>query len=172
MALKTGHYAIARLLIDRGADLNFIEAPDVPNRQPVVNDAVEAAVARALGRAPEAAAESLAVLRLMLDRGADVTAPHPDSGRPVLWWAVFRVQYRRWDTMSAEDVSRLTAVFQALADAGADPDATGEWISHYAGSGEVASRERTNVRAYLTRHLTTAAPEPARGLLAVLDAVG
>ncbi|MGW0659290.1 ankyrin repeat domain-containing protein [Streptodolium elevatio] len=172
VALKTGRYDIARLLLDRGADVNFIEAPGIDNRQPVVNDAVEAAVASALGRNPAAATDSLAVLKLMLERGADVTAPHPDSGRPVLWWAVFRVRYRRWAELSAGDVTGLTAVFRALVDAGADADATGEWISVYAGSGKVASREHTNVRVYLTGYLTTQSPEPARGLLAILDNIG
>ncbi|WTW95900.1 ankyrin repeat domain-containing protein [Streptomycetaceae bacterium NBC_01309] len=172
VALKTGKYDIARLLLDRGADVNFIEAPDIDNRQPVVNDAVEAAVASALGRNPAVGAESLAVLRLMLGRGADVTAPHPDTGRPVLWWAVFRVKYRRWAALSADDTARLTPVFQALVEAGADADATGEWTTFHAGSGEVASRERTNVRAYLTGQLTGNAGEPARGLLAILDSVG
>lgn len=168
VALKTGKYEIARLLLDRGADVNFIEDASVDGRQPVVNDAVEAAVASGLRKDPAAAAESLALLKLMVELGADVAAPYPDTGQPVLWWAVFRVQYRRTGELSGDDVARLTPVFQTLVDAGADPDATNEWVGYYA-SGEVASRERTSVRARLTRHLATAAPEPARGLLAILD---
>ncbi|MDI2125649.1 ankyrin repeat domain-containing protein [Yinghuangia seranimata] len=166
VALKTGRYDIARLLLDRGADVNFIEAPEISGRQPVINDALEAAVAGALGNRPATGAESLAVLKLMLERGADVKAPHPDTRQPVLWWAVFRVKYRRWAELSADEVARLTPVFQALSDAGADADATDEWIWFY-GSGEVASRERTSVRA----QLSTGTTEPARSLLAILDRI-
>lgn len=45
-ALKSGHFAIADLLLDRGADVNFIEAEDCgsPWRAPVLHDAINAAV--------------------------------------------------------------------------------------------------------------------------------
>lgn len=167
VALKTGRYRIARLLLDRGADVDFIEDASVDGRQPVVNDAVEAAVVGALSR-PETRAESLDLLTLMLRRGADVTAPHPDTRRPVLWWAVFRVQRRRRTALSPEDVVGLTPVFQALVDAGADPDATDEWLWFRSGGKEIASRERTSVRALLAARATHGY-EPDRGLLAILD---
>lgn len=46
VAIKTGQFVIAHLLLDRGADVNFMEAEDCGSdfRTPVVHDAIRAAV--------------------------------------------------------------------------------------------------------------------------------
>ncbi len=46
VALKCGQLAIAELLLDRNADVNFIESPDCCNewRAPVLHDAINAAI--------------------------------------------------------------------------------------------------------------------------------
>lgn len=51
IALKTGQLAIAEFLLDRGADVNFIEAPDCCNewRGPVIHDAINAAIMNRAG---------------------------------------------------------------------------------------------------------------------------
>jgi hypothetical protein len=152
VALKTAQYRIAGLLLDRGADVDFIEDASVSGRQPVINDAVEAAIVDALRLNPTRD-ESLALLTRMLAAGADVTTPHPDTQRTVLGWAVFRVWRWHKAELTPEQADALTPVLQALADAGADPDTT--------------SGEQPSVRAHLTKS-GSRGEEPYAGLLAIL----
>ncbi|MCF2526036.1 hypothetical protein [Yinghuangia soli] len=156
VALKTARYEIARLLLDRGADVDFIEAPSIPGRQPVINDAVEAALVDAL-RLNATRTESLALLTRMLDAGADVATPHPDTQRTVLGWAVFRVWRWHKEQLTLAQVEALTPVFQALIDAGADPDAP--------------SSEQTSVRTHLTES-GSRGQEPYASLLPLIDGLG
>lgn len=91
VAIKSGHSALAHLLLDRGADVNFMEAEDCGNewRMPVVQDAIRAAVmcARYNSRWPDGyhvshtqaqADAAFALLERMVILGADLTAK--DSG--------------------------------------------------------------------------------------------
>lgn len=173
IALKTANYEIARLLLERGANVNFIEDESVDGRQPVLNDAIEAAIASALFTLPDPdeAAASLAVLRLMLELGADVTATHPDSGLTPLWWAAFRVQRRvpHGQGLKPRHVAGITEVFQTLLGAGADPDETIEWVRPRANPQETPWRTRTNLREYLIENSTGTYGKISRGLLAILE---
>ena len=89
VALKTGRLEIADFLIEHGADLNFMESEDCANdwRTPVLHDAVLAAVMNCrhttsidLGdkvlteehSTEERADAAFAILKKMLERGADV----------------------------------------------------------------------------------------------------
>ena len=91
VAIKSGNATIAHLLLDRGADVNFMEAEDCGNdwRMPVVQDAIRAAVmcTRSNSHWPdgyhvfhtqEQADEAFALLERIVNLGADLTAK--DSG--------------------------------------------------------------------------------------------
>lgn len=86
VAIKSGNYAIAHLLLDRGADVNFMEAEDCGSdwQMPVVQDAVMAAVMSSRwntvwngqlteGSTKERADETFALLERMVALGADLT---------------------------------------------------------------------------------------------------
>ena len=86
VAIKSGNYAIAHLLLDRGADVNFMEAGDCGSdwQMPVVQDAVMAAVMSSRwntvwngqlteGSTKERADETYALLERMVSLGADLT---------------------------------------------------------------------------------------------------
>ncbi len=88
VALKTGHFEIAEYLIDLGADLNFMEDISCCNswRAPVVHDAINAAVMNSrwntnntltgfqVFSTKKDAEKAYAVLKKMIDLGADVNA--------------------------------------------------------------------------------------------------
>lgn len=88
VALKTGNLAIANYLLDNGADVNFIEDESCCNewRSPVLHDAIRCSVMLCrwnindesmgfrVSSTKERAKEGLAVLKRMLDMGADVNA--------------------------------------------------------------------------------------------------
>lgn len=86
VAIKSAHPEIAHLLLDRGADVNFMEAEDCGNdwRMPVVQDAVMAAVrctrwnarwqnAYQVSHTQEQADQAFALLERMVKLGADLT---------------------------------------------------------------------------------------------------
>ncbi len=88
VACKTGAIDIAHLLLDRGADVNFIEAEDCGNawRMPVLQDAINCAVMNSqwnthdsvfglqVFSTQEKADRAFGLLRRMLEMGADVHA--------------------------------------------------------------------------------------------------
>lgn len=102
VALKTGNFEIANFLLDRGADVNFME--DAQNccndwRMPVLHDAIVAAVSccrhnsiidlgsrqiRKEHSSEEKADESFGVLKRMLEMGADVHAKE-SFGASCVW---------------------------------------------------------------------------------------
>ena len=86
VAIKSSNFVIAHLLLDRGADVNFMEAADCgsPWRMPVVHDAIMAAVksSRFTVRGPQGYAachtqaqadEAYALLERIVTLGADLT---------------------------------------------------------------------------------------------------
>ena len=87
VAIKTNNYVIAHLLLDRGADVNFMEPEDCGSdfRMPVVQDAVHAAVdccrwnvrwpgeGYLVQRTKAQADEAYALLERMITMGADLT---------------------------------------------------------------------------------------------------
>ena len=147
VALKAGAFDIANLLLDAGADLNYVEDSSCGSawRAPVLHDAINAAVmssrwnvnSDAMGgfrvcSTPERADAARNVLRRMLAAGADVNAcdSHGNSG---LWrfclqaaqilprydWREHRETDDRIFTRELHD--DLLAVLDLLWDAGADP---------------------------------------------------
>ena len=144
VALKTGSFAIAALLLDMGADVNFMESEDcISNwRAPVLHDAINAAVMNCRWNArdidgdivvhstAERADESFAILNRMIGMGADVNAV--DSvGNSCLWRAAIQAEQilpRHPETGSGilpdriltdELLSDLSRIFHLLIDSGA-----------------------------------------------------
>ncbi|MCR5230809.1 MAG: ankyrin repeat domain-containing protein [Solobacterium sp.] len=145
VALKTGNTAIASYLLDRGADVNFIEDETCCNtwRTPVLHDAINCAVMS--GRwnrdheymgvrefsTKERSVEALGVLKKMLDMGADVNAldSYGNSGlnrfalqaKQILPSYNYVERREGKDRIFTEELHEdLRSVLQALKDAGAD----------------------------------------------------
>lgn len=74
VALKTGKRAIAELLLDRGADVNFMESSTLSEwRMPVLHDAIIAAIESTtwLDLEPSEAHRAIAIVGRMLEMGAN-----------------------------------------------------------------------------------------------------
>ena len=146
VALKTGNTAIANYLLDNGADVNFIEDGSCCNqwRTPVLHDAINCAVMlcrwntddKYMGfrvfSTKERAEEGLAVLKRMLDMGADVNAldSYAKSGlnrfalqaKQILPSFNYAEHCEDKDRIFTDELHEdLKKVLQALKDAGADP---------------------------------------------------
>ena len=145
VALKTGNTAIAVYLLDMGADVNFMEDESSCNewRTPVIHDAINCAVMLSrwntdneymgfrVFSTKERAAESLAILKSMLDMGADVNAADSYGNSGLNRFALQAkqilpsfnyVEHREGkDRIFTEELHEdLRNVLQALKDAGAD----------------------------------------------------
>lgn len=146
VAFKCGQFPIARLLIDRGADVAFMESSAINAwRTPVLHDAIRATVFstrwgrnRALRHESpriewfstlERFEEALALLANLLARGADPR--QTDSfGNPALMRAVLDArQLMNGDSFLPETREDLPRVFALLLAAGADP----AWVDHRTG---------------------------------------
>lgn len=106
VALKTGQLEIAELLLDKGADVNFIESEDCCNkwRTPVIHDAINAAVMNTrwnvdsqlygglkVFHTVDEADRSFDLLKRMIGLGADVNAL--DSyGNSCIWRACLQTR--------------------------------------------------------------------------------
>jgi ankyrin repeat protein len=132
VAFKTGQFDIADLLIERGADVNFIETSRVNDwRAPVIHDAIRAAVFSTRYRGAggvvvntEAKAErAFGGLRRLVEAGADVRA-RDSYGNNCLMRAsldAHQIVSRRDDT-TRETIEDITRIFALLLAHGADPD--------------------------------------------------
>ena len=149
VALKTGQLGIAELLLDRNADVNFMESPDCCNpwRAPVLHDAVNAAVMFTRWNVrdntkpggirvfhSEADADrAFALLSRMIGMGADVSAA--DSyGNNAVWRACLQARqilpaYSHGTGTVCDDrlltpelTADLTRIFRLLHESGADFD--------------------------------------------------
>jgi hypothetical protein len=129
LALRTGQFEIAELLLDHGADVGFI---DTASARPVLHDAITAAVLRAEPslreqRGPVDTTEtSYALLRRMIEAGANVDAVD-SRGNSSLHRAVADAEQvlPSRDPEEAVDpvfAQNLTRVFGLLLASGADPD--------------------------------------------------
>ncbi len=149
VALKTGQLAIAELLLDRNADVCFIESPDCCNawRAPVIHDAINAAVMLSrwnvydellygglkVFSTQEDACRAYQILARMIGMGADVNAV--DSyGNSGIWRACLQARQilpaYNYQTGTVSDNRRLTPelkddlmrIFSLLHESGADFD--------------------------------------------------
>ena len=163
VAIKSGNFVVAQLLLDRDADVNFMEESAVNEwNAPVLHDSIRSAVFssrygrnRALpGEPPRIEVmndlatfdEAVAILRGMIERGADVTATDSYGNSPLLRAALDARQVI--DEPILQDLlSDLRQVFSVLLEAGADPDRVDPRVhtslaEHFAG---------TTVERFLTR---------------------
>ena len=146
VALKTGNTTIANYLLDHGANVNFIEDESCCNqwRTPVLHDAINCAVMlcrwntndKYMGfrvfSTKERAERGLAVLKRMLNMGADVNAldSYGNSGlncfalqaKQILPSFNYVEHSEGSDRVFTDELHEdLKRVLQALKDAGADP---------------------------------------------------
>lgn len=139
VAIKSGQFEIAHELLDRGADVNFMETSEL-NRwnTPVLHDAIRATVFStrfgtnwALPGEParieirnteEGFNRALGILNRLLGLGADPNALD-SAGNPALMRAILDArQITVSDLPLPHLIDDLRRVFDALLHAGADPD--------------------------------------------------
>jgi len=126
IAFKTGNFEIARLLIDRGADTNFMETSDINEwTAPVLHDCIRATIFNSytLQRNTKQFDKAFSLLELMLSKKADPKST--DSyGNNCLHRALLdaRQMLDNPCTDFAGDIliKQLQSVFRELIKAGAD----------------------------------------------------
>jgi len=136
VAIKTGAFAIAELLIDRGADVRFVDRSDINSwNTPVVHDAIRAAVMSSrfgrnhappgddprieIANRPERFEAARSLLERMIEAGADVTAV--DSfGNDGLGRCALDAEQVIDEPVNVELDDDLTQLFSMLFAAGAD----------------------------------------------------
>lgn len=146
VAIKSGQFEIAQLLIDRGADVDFMETSTLNRwKTPVLHDAIRAAVFssrygrnRALPGEPadievmnteEQFTRALRVLQRLLEAGSDV-GKLDSMGNPALMRAILDARQVLSEPLSRDLAHDLRQVFNALLEAGAEPD----WVDPRFGS--------------------------------------
>lgn len=140
VAFKTVNFKIAELLIDRGADVNFMEHSEINQwRAPVLHDCIMATImnCRTMQKDTEVFDFAHSLLDTMLAKGADPNAV--DSyGNTCLGRAIMDANQMidhpffkgetSWAGEGLNDKGRevalhqIRSVFKSLIDAGADPD--------------------------------------------------
>jgi ankyrin repeat protein len=161
VAIKSGQFDIAQLLIDRGADVNFMDRSEL-NRWnvPVLHDAIRAAVFssrfgrnRALPGTPaqievmntaEQFSRAFEILNAIVARGADLRA-RDSVGNPALMRAVLDARQVIDEPILPELYDDLHRVFDLLLVAGADP----KWIDPRFGWSIADAVEGEPVRQFL-----------------------
>ena len=125
VAIRSDQYAIAHMLLDLGADPNFIDR-GAPSgwESPVLLDAVAAAAVHSRGSGGEKRWEDRAfeILSRMLDEGADVTATDTHQSNALTRAALIAndVLPKSGEPIPPEQDANLTRIFDALVRHGAD----------------------------------------------------
>lgn len=126
VAFKTGNFEIARLLIDKGADTNFMETSEINEwTAPVLHDCIRATIFNSytLQRDTKQFDKAFALLQLMLNKKADPKST--DSyGNNCLQRALLDAR-QMLDNPSTDFtdnilIQQLQSVFNQLINAGAD----------------------------------------------------
>lgn len=140
VAIRTTNFAIAHLLLDRGADINFMEAEDcgAAFRMPVIQDAIRAAIISNCYDNPNTPDDAFALLKRMVDMGADLTK-RDSAGSTALDRAVSDArqglpsfnrtlgQYADHPPFTPEKAARLNRVFALIMSAA--PEATQHFVT-------------------------------------------
>src|SRR3954449_4016403 len=160
VAIKSGQFEVARLLVSRGADVNFTDRSALNGwNTPVLHDAIRAAVFssrfgrnRALPGEPaqieimnsaQQFARAFGVLEAVVAHGASATT-QDSAGNPALMRAVLDTRQIISGPISAELAQDLHAVFDLLLGAGADP----AWVDPRFGS-SIAESVDESIRQFL-----------------------
>lgn len=128
LAFKTGRFEVAKLLIDRGADVNFQETSTINEwTTPVLHDCIRASIFNSytLQRDTSKFDKAFSLLKLMLENKANPNAT--DSyGNSCLGRAILDARQMIFnpsaDLQNGILLEQLRKVFKALIDVGADPD--------------------------------------------------
>jgi hypothetical protein len=126
VALKTGNFDIAKLLIDKGADINFIETSEINDwTAPVLHDSIRATIFNTFTVQKDTSKfdKAFSVLQLILSKGANPNAT--DSyGNNCLHRAIMdarqMIDYPDADLTSGILLTQLRKVFVSLIANGAD----------------------------------------------------
>lgn len=132
VAFKSGEFEIARLLIEQGADINFIETSDINEwTAPVLHDCIRATIFNTytLQKDTSKFDKAFSLLQLMLDKGANPNLV--DSyGNNCLHRAILdarqMINNTSADITSGLLLQQLRKVFEVLINAGADKLAENE----------------------------------------------
>ena len=126
VACKTGHFDIARMLIEFGADVNFMETSSVNEwTAPVLHDCIRAVIFNSYTLQKDVTRfdEGILVLRLMLEKGADPDAADSYGNTPLhraIMDARQMIDNPAVDLTGDVLLKQLRAVFLLLTSAGAD----------------------------------------------------
>lgn len=163
VAIKTGRFEVAHLLLDRGADVHFMDqSPINAWNTPVLHDAIRAAVFssrfgvnRALPGEPasvevmntrEHSDRAYGVLERVIALGADPSVTD-SCGNPALMRAVLDSRQVLYDLALPDRDADLRRVFSLLLGAGADP----EWVDERRGARAADIFADEAVREFLPR---------------------
>jgi len=124
IAIKTDNLDIAEFLINKGADVNFIEDKNIAEvPTPVLHDCITSVFHRSIFNDKAFYDEALNLLKLMLLKGANPKAVDW-SGNSALHRAILdtrrMVTYPDFNEMEKVTVERFREIFEMLIDAGAD----------------------------------------------------
>jgi ankyrin repeat protein len=132
VSFKTGNFDIARLLIELGADINFIETSSVNEwTAPVLHDSIRATIFNSytLQKDTSKFEKAFLLLQLMLDKNANPNST--DSyGNNCLHRAILdsrqMIDNPSADLTNGILLQQIREVFKALISAGADPNISNE----------------------------------------------
>jgi len=132
IAFKTGNFDIAKLLIEQGADTNFIETSEINEwTAPVLHDCIRATIFNSytLQKDTSKFDKAFSLLQLMLDKNANPNST--DSyGNNCLHRAIMdsrqMIDNPSADLTNGIVLQQLRKVFKALITAGADTSLTNE----------------------------------------------
>lgn len=132
LAFKTGNFEIAKLLIEQGADVNFVETSEVSEwTAPVLHDSIRAAIFNSYTVQKDTSRfdKAFSLLQLMLDKKANPNST--DSyGNNCLHRAIMdsrqMIDNPSADLTNGVLLQQLKKVFKALTSAGADTNLSNE----------------------------------------------
>ena len=132
VAFRTGNFDIAKLLIDQGAEINFIETSEINEwTAPVLHDSIRATIFNSytLQKDTSKFDKAFSLLQLMLDKGANPNST--DSyGNNCLHRAIMdsrqMIDNPSADLANEVLLKQLRKIFERLITAGADINLTNE----------------------------------------------
>lgn len=126
VALKNSSFEVADFLIDRGADINYMESDDVDSilRTPVLFDAITATLESLCYYQYETSDRALLLVEKLINMGVDLKK-RASNGSDVIGWSISRaaliINIPNGYKEAQEEVRvKLTAILDLLINSGAD----------------------------------------------------